>query len=114
MPSGDERTMGMLCHLLAFVGLLGIPFGNILGPLVIWLVKKGESAFVDDQGKESLNFNISVVIYGIISGVLTLVLIGIFLLIALGIFWLVVTIMAALAANKGQYYRYPLCIRILK
>ena len=55
----EERSLGLACHLLAFVGMV-FPFGNILGPLVIWLVKKDDSAFVDDQGKEALNFNITI------------------------------------------------------
>jgi uncharacterized Tic20 family protein len=58
-PSSEEKTLGMLCHLMAFCGYV-IPFGNLLGPLVIWLTKKDASPFVDDQGKESLNFQITV------------------------------------------------------
>ena len=77
--SQDERTWGMLCHLSAFAGYV-FPFGGIVGPLVVWLIKKDEMPFVDDQGKEALNFQISVLIYAIVSFVLIFVLIGIILL----------------------------------
>jgi hypothetical protein len=90
-----------------------VPFGNIIGPLVVWLVKKDESAFVDDQGKEAINFQISVTIYMIVCVILAFVIIGIFLAIALAIFDLVVTILAAISSNSGEYYRYPVCIRFI-
>ncbi len=114
-PGGDKdaRTFGMLCHLLAFAGLV-IPFGNIIGPLVIWLIKREEYPFVDEQGKEALNFQISVFLYAIVCGLLSLILIGIPLLIALGIFWLVVVIIASVKANAGESYRYPLNLRLIK
>jgi uncharacterized protein len=82
--------------------------------LVIWLVKKDEYAFVDDQGKEALNFQISITIYSLVSGVLILALIGIPLLIAVIIFSVVMTVIAAIKANGGEYYRYPLTIRFVK
>jgi uncharacterized Tic20 family protein len=109
----DDRTFGMLCHLVALAGCV-IPFGNIIGPLVIWLIKKDQSAFVNDQGKESLNFQISLTIYGIVSAILIFVLIGILTSIVLGIFWLIMIIMASVKANEGIAYRYPLTIRFLK
>ena len=108
----EAKTFGMLCHLLAFAGFI-IPLGNIIGPLVVWLIKKDQYPFVDDQGKESLNFQISVLIYAIISGILVIVVIGIFLLIALGIFVIVMVIIATIRANEGQKYRYPMTIRII-
>jgi uncharacterized Tic20 family protein len=110
--SQDERNWGMLSHLAALAGFV-IPFGNIVGPLVVWLIKKDQMPFVDDQGKESLNFQISVTIYMIVSLVLVFVLIGILLLIAVVIFSLVMLIVAAVKANSGEAYRYPLCIRFL-
>jgi uncharacterized Tic20 family protein len=103
----------MLCHLLALAGFV-VPFGNIIGPLIIWLMKKDEFAFVDDQGKQSLNFQISMMIYAIISAVLMLVIIGIFMLIAVGITNLVLVIIASMKANEGQAYRYPLAIQFIK
>jgi uncharacterized protein len=106
----EERTWGMLCHITALAGYF-IPFGNILGPLVVWLVKIEESAFVDDQGKESLNFQLSATIYIIVAAVLSLVLIGIPILIGLLIFHLVVIIIATVRSSEGTHYRYPLTIR---
>ena len=111
--SKDAKMWGMLCHLIAFAGFI-IPFGNIIGPLVIWLIKKEEFAFVDDQGKESLNFQISMTIYFIVSAILTIILIGIILIIGLVIFDVIVIIMAIIEANSGEKYRYPLCIRFIK
>lgn len=111
--SKEDHTYGMLSHLLAFSTFI-IPFGSILGPLVIWLIKKERSPYVDAQGKESLNFQISVFIYAAVSGILCLIFIGFLLLIALGIFWLVFVIIASIKANEGILYRYPLTIRFLK
>ncbi|MBT9138869.1 MAG: hypothetical protein DDT31_01447 [Syntrophomonadaceae bacterium] len=82
--------------------------------MVIWLIKKEESPLVDDQGKESLNFQISMTIYVLISALLTLVVIGFVLLVGLGIFGIVMVIMASVKANKGEKFRYPLCIRFIK
>lgn len=115
--SREERTWGMLCHLAGLLLLVGIPLANVLGPLVVWLIKKEQYPFVDDQGKESLNFQISVFIYVLIAGALTLTVvlapITIPLLIALAIFDIVMTIIAAMKANDGIAYRYPLTIRLI-
>jgi len=109
----DERTWGMLCHLSALAGYL-VPLGNIFAPLIIWMLKKDQSRFVDDQGKESLNFQISLTIYFIISGILIILLVGILFLMVLPVFGLVLIIIAAVKANEGVAYRYPLTIRLLK
>jgi len=108
----DERMWAMLCHLFALAGFI-IPFGNVIGPLVGWLIKKEESEFVNDQGKEAVNFQISMTIYIIISAFLVVVLIGIPLLIGLAIFDLIMIIVAAIKANDGVKYRYPLTIRLI-
>ena len=110
----DAKMWAMLCHLAALAGYIGIPFGNILGPLIVWLIKKDEFTFVDDQGKEALNFQISMTIYAIVSSVLICIGVGIFLLIAVGIVNLIFIIIAAIKANAGVAYRYPLCIRLVK
>ncbi len=109
----DQNTWAMLCHLSALAGFV-IPLGNILGPLVIWLIKKDEYPLVADQGKEALNFQISMTLYYIVSIILIIVLIGILLLIALALFSLIITIVAMVKANEGVAYRYPLCIRFIK
>lgn len=106
-PNADARTFGMLCH------LTGIFFG-FLGPLIIWLVKRDEHPFVDDQGKEALNFQLTVLIAALVSAVLVIVLIGFVLLPVVGIGALVLAIIATVEANKGARYRYPVNIRFLK
>lgn len=111
--SQEERTMGMVAHLISLVGFV-IPLGNVIGPLVIWLLKKDTMPFVDDQAKESLNFNITVAIAGIICSLLIFVVIGIVLLPLLALAWIVLTIMAAMKANEGIAYRYPFAIRLVK
>lgn len=111
--SKDERTWGMLAHLSALLGYLILPFGNIIAPLVIWLVKKDQSQFVADQAKESLNFQISLMIYAVISGILLLIVIGFFLLIALYFIGIVMTLIATVKANNGEAYRYPFTIRLI-
>ena len=111
IPTKDERTLGMLCHLTGLSYLIGIP--GFIVPLVLWLVKKDSSDYIDYHGRESLNFQISIFIYGIVSAILILVLIGIFMLIALAIFSFIMMIIAAIKANDGVRYRYPLTIRIL-
>lgn len=110
--SSEERNWGMFCHLSALAGFI-IPFGNIIGPLIIWLVKRDEFPFVNDQGKESLNFQISILIYVAVSAVLALLLIGFLLMAAVGLFCLIMVIMASIKANEGVTYRYPLCIRFI-
>jgi hypothetical protein len=112
-PSAEEKQWALFAHLSALIGYI-IPFGSIIGPLVIWQIKKNEMPFVDDQGKEALNFQITVAIIAIICLVLVLILIGILLLWALAIANLVFIIIAALAANNGQAYRYPFAFRFIK
>ncbi len=113
-PSQEERTFGLLVHLAALSQYVGLPFGNVVGPLILWLVKKDSMPFVDRHGKEAVNFNISVLIYGVVSGILTVILVGFAMLIALALFHIVVTILAAIKAHKGEAYRYPLSIRFIK
>ena len=111
-PTKDERTWGMLCHISTLCGMM-IPLGNILAPLIIWLIKKDDLPFVADQGKEVLNFQISMVIYFIISIILCFLLIGIPILIGLLIFDIIITIIATINANEGKYYRYPITIHFI-
>ncbi|PZO33817.1 MAG: DUF4870 domain-containing protein [Leptolyngbya sp.] len=108
----ESRMWAMLAHLSALSGFI-IPFGSILGPLIIWLIKRDEMSFVNDQAKEALNFNISMTIYMLVSLVLVFVVIGIPLMIVLGIAWLVLAILAAVKANEGVAYRYPLTLRLV-
>lgn len=114
MVDKDARMWGMLCHLSALACYLGIPFGNILGPLIVWLIKKDEFPFVDEQGKESLNFQISMTIYAIVAFLLVFVVIGIPLVIMLILADLILVVIAAVKANDGCHYRYPLTIKFFK
>lgn len=108
----EERNWGMFCHLAALAGLI-IPLGNLIGPLVVWLIKRNESSYVDAQGKESLNFQISMTIYAIVAAFLVLVLIGIVLLIAVYVVNFILVIVASVNISSGKPYRYPLAIRFL-
>jgi uncharacterized protein len=112
-PTQDERTWGMLAHLSALLGL-AVPLGSVIAPLVVWLMKREQSAFVADQSKEALNFNITVGIAAVICIVLAFVFIGMLLGIVLFVYWLVMTILAGIKANEGSLYRYPFAIRLVK
>ncbi|HKJ45597.1 MAG TPA: DUF4870 domain-containing protein [Balneolales bacterium] len=108
-----ERQWAMLCHLGALSGFI-IPFGNIIVPAAIWVLKRDESALIDEQGKESLNFQISLMIYYIIAGILVIVIVGIILLILLVIFQVVYIIKASIKVDEGESFRYPYTIRFFK
>ena len=112
-PSKDERTWAMLSHFSALCMFI-FPLGNILAPLIIWLIKKEEMSFVEDQAKEVLNFQISMTIYLLISGILCFILIGIPFVIGLGIFNVIITIIAGIKANDGKSYQYPINLRLIK
>ena len=101
-----EKTWGMLTHLIALSLIIGIPFGNIIGPLVVYLVKKDEYEFVKEQGREVLNFQITWTIIFIASTILIFVGIGFLMLIAFGIAWLVLVIVGTVTASGGVNYRY--------
>lgn len=103
-PTQDEKTVAMLAHLLTFVS-------SILAPLIIYLVKKDESQFVATHAKESLNFQITMVI---ISIGLAITIIGLFLIWAVWVFALVCVIIATIRANEGKIYRYPFTWRLIK
>jgi hypothetical protein len=108
----EERQYAMFCHFSAFLGLL-LPFGSIIGPLVLWQIKKDESSFIDYHGKEALNFNITMAIVTLMCVLLMLVFIGFVLIFIAMMVWLVLIIIAGVKANDGLYYRYPFCIRII-
>ena len=109
----ETRNWGMAAHLAALAGFV-IPFGNIIGPLVVFLMKKGQNAFIEGEAKESLNFQITVSILAIPCIILVFLLIGIPLLLALGIGSLVFIILAAIKANEGTPYKYPVNFRLVK
>lgn len=111
MTPEQSRQWAMLAHLSALAALI-IGF-SFIGPLIVYLVKKDEDAFVADQSREALNFNLSALIYFIIAFILIFVLVGLLLLPVVGIAWLVLVIVGAVQANKGEAYRYPLTIRFI-
>jgi uncharacterized protein len=108
-PSSDDRILGLLSHLLAIVPGIGI-----FGPLVIYLLRMNESSFVAANAKESLNFQITIIIACIISWLLVVVLIGFFLLAILGILNVVLVIVATVKASENKIYRYPFNLRLIK
>ncbi len=112
--SSDVRIWNVLCHATALAGFFVPWAGHILGPLIVWLAKRNDSPEIDEHGKESLNFQISMLIYNVIAGVLCLVLIGFVILGILHILNLVLVIVASIRASEGKFYRYPLTIRLIK
>ena len=130
LPSQDERNMGLLVHLISFSSLV-FPLGNIVGPLIVWMVKKDQSEFVNEHGKESLNFQVTTTIVMIAAiavgvfmaigsgisdnelGIAGSVLAVIAFVVAYSLFILIVVIIAALKANNGEMFRYPASIRFI-
>jgi uncharacterized Tic20 family protein len=112
--SSDVRTWCVLCHASALLGLFLHFFGHLLGPLIVWLVKRGDSPEIDAHGKESLNFQLSMLIYDAIAFVLCFVLIGIPILILLWVLNTIFVIIASIQASEGKLYRYPLAISLIR
>ncbi|HVC92468.1 MAG TPA: DUF4870 domain-containing protein [Pirellulales bacterium] len=112
MTEKDARLWGVLCHLTALSWLFtGV--GGLVGPLVCWLLKKNDHPFVDENGKESLNFQISMHLYTLIASISLFCLIGFVLVPALLVANVVLVIIASVKAGKGEEYRYPLTIRLI-
>lgn len=110
--SQDESSFGMFLHLSPLLGYaIPIPAANIVCPLVLWLIKKDESPFIDNQGKEALNFQITVTLALIVSALLIIVLIGIAFLPIVVVVQIYYCVLAAMSAKDGQPYRYPVTIR---
>ena len=110
----NDKQDGLILNLLALAIIIIPSIGNIIGPLIYWLIKKDQSPYIDQMGKNVLNFNISFTIYFFVAGLLSFILIGFILLPILGILWLVFTIMAIVKANNNEMYNFPLTIQILK
>ena len=106
----EARRWAAMSHLSAFATFLGIP--SLIGPFVVWLWKR-DLSYVDEQGKEALNFNISFLIYGIASALLIILLVGLLLLPIVFVTWFVLVIVASVKASAGEDYRYPLTIRFI-
>ena len=114
VSSSNTRTWCVLCHASALLGLFFHFLGHIFGPLIIWVLKRGDGAEIDAHGKESLNFQLSMLIYDAIALILCIVLIGIPILLVLWVLNTVLVIVASIKASDGELYRYPLTIRFIK
>ena len=111
--TSKEKNWAMGAHLAGLAGLLGIPFGNVLGPLVIWLLKKDQMSYVDRQAREAINFQISMTIYFFIGGILYFIFIGFLVIPLLILAYLILTVVGAVKAKDGEHYRYPFTIRLI-
>lgn len=124
-PESQARTWNMLCHLSALSACLGVPFGNVLGPLIVWQIKKNEIPSVDVHGKAALNFQITFTLASLAAGTITFLLvlmcigwlllpllIGLISIMSIG--WLVFTIIASIKASNGETYQYPWSLTLIK
>lgn len=113
-PDSDARLWAMIAHLSGFLGYFLPVIGSLIGPLIIWQLKRDLHPYVDEQGKEALNFQITVTIAALVSFLLMVVVIGFFLLSIVIVGAVVLMIIAAIKANEGVGYRYPFCLRLIK
>lgn len=111
-PPSSAKNIAVLCHLGGLAGYI-FPFGNIIAPVVLWLLKRDEHPYIDEQGKEAVNFQITVAIYAIVAAVLVLLLVGLLLLAAVAVFQVIMVIVAAVRASEGERFRYPLTLRLV-
>jgi uncharacterized Tic20 family protein len=113
MVDPQVRNTAVAAHLSTFAGLV-VPFGSVIGPLAVWLTRRDRDPFIDQAGREALNFGISIAVYGLVVLVASLMLVGIPLLIVGVIAWVVLASLAAAKASQGQTYRYPLTMRLVR
>jgi uncharacterized protein len=121
-PESEARTWNMFCHLSALAGFVGVPLGNVLGPLVVWQIKKGEIPSVEVHGKAALNFQLTLLIAGMVVGAATVI--GMFfcgvglllvpVLILIGLAGIIFPIIAGIKANNGEDYKYPWSWELVK
>ena len=109
----EVRNTAVAAHLSTFAGLV-VPFGSVIGPLAVWLTRRDRDPFIDQAGREALNFGITIAIYGAVLLVAALMLVGIPLLVVGVIAWVVLASLAAVKASQGQAYRYPLTMRLVR
>ncbi len=112
-PNAEAKQWAMFAHLAALAGFV-IPFGSIVGPLLVWQLKKDVDPFVEQNGKEAVNFQITIAIAAVVCFMLMFVVIGVLLFPVLVLIWLIFTIIARVKANDGVAYRYPMTIRFIK
>jgi len=111
--SQEAKQWAMLSHLAAFAVFV-FPFGNIIAPLLVWQLKKDLDPYVEHNGKEAVNFQITIALVMLLCMLMMFYWIGFLLLLAVGLYWLVITIVAGIKANNGEGYRYPWTIRFIK
>ena len=109
----DARKWATVCHLSALVGLLGNGIGFLLGPLIVWLLKREDDPFIDEQGKEAVNFQITMFLVMLLAGILALLLVGFLIMAVVGLVMIILPIVAAIQANEGRPFRYPFTIRFI-
>ena len=109
----EQRTWAMFCHLSALAGLL-FPFGSVIGPLIVWLVKKEEMPLVAEHGRKSLNFQLTMMIAYIVCFMLMFVVVGVILLPLVALFSLIMVVVSAIKANDGKEVKYPMAIEFIK
>jgi uncharacterized protein len=109
----EVRNTAVAAHLSTFAGLV-VPFGSVIGPLAVWLTRRHQDPFIDQAGREALNFGISIAIYGSVVLAAALLLVGIPFLIVGVVAWVVLASLAAVKASQGQPYRYPLTMRLVR
>jgi uncharacterized protein len=108
------RIWGALCHLTALLGIVGIPFGNIAGPLIIWLLKRNVYPLVDEQGKEALNFQLTMTIFALGAALLIYFKVGFFLLFLVAGINFMLVLIASIKTYSGESYSYPFKIQLIK
>lgn len=106
-----ERDLLLIMYLLPFCGYL-IPFGNVIGPMILWMMKKEESPMLDEAGREVLNFQITIFLMYFIAGILCFVLIGYLLLPVVFLIHVIYTIISIVEASKGRVYRFGMAIKL--
>ncbi len=111
--SETERNWAMLCHLSSFAGYF-FPFGGILGPLICWLSRKDESQWIDFNGKQALNFQLSILLYMVLAIPLVFIIVGIPILVFLGFLEVICIVIASVKASKGEEFRYPISIPFIQ
>lgn len=111
-PSSDERNWAALAHVSGFAGLF-VPFGNVLGPLLVWLLKREESGFVDDSGREALNFQLTWTVLLLLAIGSVFVGVGLLLVPVLALAWVILIVLATVRASEGEVYDYPLTVDLV-
>jgi uncharacterized Tic20 family protein len=111
--SETERNWSMLCHLSSFAGFF-FPFGGVLGPLICWLSRKDDSQWVNINGRNSINFQLSVLLYMVLAIPLCFIIVGFPIIFVLVTLKVICVIIASIKASKGELFRYPFVIPFIQ